>query len=104
MVARQIVSAELHGGDLPQGKLRALQVLGVGALQRRVINPDGVDRKKLRRRQGRPESGPAGHAEGVLEENFSSVSGEDGKRVSEQVMNANWAVVSGALPIGPFLA
>ena len=32
--------------------------------------------------------------------NFYSVGGEDGKRVSERVIAANWAVAIGASPIG----
>jgi non-heme chloroperoxidase len=32
--------------------------------------------------------------------NFYSIGGEDGKRVSEYVMNANWTVAIGASPIG----
>ena len=62
-------------------------------------NPEGVDRKgfddtKAALRADRPAT---------LREflkNFYSVGGEDGKRVSEQVMDANWAVAIGASPIG----
>jgi non-heme chloroperoxidase len=32
--------------------------------------------------------------------NFYSVGGADGKRVSERVIEANWAVAIGASPIG----
>jgi non-heme chloroperoxidase len=62
-------------------------------------NPEGVDRKgfddtKTALKADRPAT---------LREflkNFYSVGGEDGKRVSEQVMDANWAVAIGASPIG----
>lgn len=62
-------------------------------------NPDGVDRKgfddtKLALKTDRPAT---------LREflkNFYSVGGEDGKRVSEDVIDANWAVAIGASPIG----
>lgn len=62
-------------------------------------NPEGVDRKgfddtKAALKADRPTT---------LREflkNFYSADGEDGKRVSEQVMDANWAVAIGASPIG----
>ena len=62
-------------------------------------NPEGVDRKwfddtKAALRADRPAT---------LRDffkNFYSVGGEDGKRVSEQVMDSNWAVAIGASPIG----
>jgi pimeloyl-ACP methyl ester carboxylesterase len=62
-------------------------------------NPEGVDGKgfedtKAALRADRPAT---------LREflkNFYSVGGEDGKRVSDQVMDANWAVAIGASPIG----
>ena len=62
-------------------------------------NPEGVDRKwfddtKAALRADRPAT---------LREflkNFYSVGGEDGKGVSEQVLDANWAVAIGASPIG----
>src|SRR5580704_4157929 len=62
-------------------------------------NPEGVDRKvfdeiKAALKADRPAA--------LMEfwKNFYSVGGEDGKRVSEQVMDANWAVGIGASPIG----
>ena len=62
-------------------------------------NPEGVDRKwfddtKAALRADRPA------ALRDFFKNFYSVGGEDGKRVSEQVMDANWAVAIGASPLG----
>jgi non-heme chloroperoxidase len=62
-------------------------------------NPEGVDPKvfddiKSGLRADRPFA--------LMEflKNFYSVGGEDGKRVSERVIEANWAVAIGASPIG----
>src|SRR3989454_10739621 len=62
-------------------------------------NPEGVDRKafddtKAALKADRPAT--------LMEflKNFYSVGGEDGKRVSERVIEANWTVAIGASPIG----
>jgi non-heme chloroperoxidase len=62
-------------------------------------NPEGVDRKVFDdTRAGIRADRPAAMMEFL--KNFYSVGGEDGKRVSEQVMQANWTVAIGASPIG----
>jgi non-heme chloroperoxidase len=62
-------------------------------------NPEGVDRKVFDDiRAGLKADRPAALREFL--KNFYSVDGEDGKRVSERAMEANWAVAIGASPIG----
>ena len=62
-------------------------------------NPEGVDR------QGFDDTKAALKADRLVAlmeflKNFYSVGGEDGKRVSERVIQANWNVAIGASPIG----
>jgi pimeloyl-ACP methyl ester carboxylesterase len=62
-------------------------------------NPEGVDRKVFNDTSaGLKADRPATLMEFL--KNFYSVGGEDGKRVSERVVAANWAVAIGASPIG----
>src|SRR5206468_4994837 len=62
-------------------------------------NPEGVDRKVFDDTSaGLKADRPATLMEFLR--NFYSVGGEDGKRVSERVIAANWAVAIGASPIG----
>jgi pimeloyl-ACP methyl ester carboxylesterase len=62
-------------------------------------NPEGVDRKIFDDiRAGLRADRPATLMEFL--KNFYSVGGEDGKRVSENVIEANWNVAIGASPIG----
>jgi non-heme chloroperoxidase len=62
-------------------------------------NPEGVDRKVFDdTRAGLKADRPVALMEFL--KNFYSVGGEDGKRVSERVIEANWAVAIGASPIG----
>jgi pimeloyl-ACP methyl ester carboxylesterase len=62
-------------------------------------NPEGVDHKVFDdTRAGLKADRPATLMEFL--KNFYSVDGEDGKRVSERVIAANWAVAIGASPIG----
>lgn len=68
-------------------------------LVRTADNPQGVDRKVF----DDTKAGLKGDRPVALMEflkNFYSVGGEDGKRVSERVMEANWIVAIGASPIG----
>jgi len=68
-------------------------------LVRTADNPQGVDRKVF----DDTKAGLKGDRPAALMEflkNFYSVGGEDGKRVSERVMEANWIVAIGASPIG----
>jgi non-heme chloroperoxidase len=62
-------------------------------------NPEGVDRKVFDDTRAALK---ADRATTLMEflKNFYSVGGEDGKRVSDRVMEANWAVAIGASPIG----
>jgi non-heme chloroperoxidase len=62
-------------------------------------NPDGVDPKVF---DGVRAGIKADRAVALMEflKNFYSVGGADGKRVSERVIDANWAVAIGASPIG----
>jgi pimeloyl-ACP methyl ester carboxylesterase len=62
-------------------------------------NPDGVDRKGFEDTKAALKADRPATLREFLK-NFYSVGGEDGKRVSEQVMDANWAVAIGASPIG----
>jgi non-heme chloroperoxidase len=62
-------------------------------------NPEGVDRKAFDdTRAALKADRPATLMEFL--KNFYSVGGEDGKRVGERVIDANWAVGIGASPIG----
>ncbi|GLS34365.1 arylesterase [Mesorhizobium albiziae] len=62
-------------------------------------NPEGVDRKGFEDTKAALKADrPAALREFL--KNFYSVGGEDEKRVSEHVMDANWAVAIGASPIG----
>ena len=88
-------------GKYGTGRIRKAALIGtIGPyLVKTADNPEGVDRKgfddtKAALRADRPAT---------LREflkNFYNVGGEDGKRVSAQVMDANWAVAIGASPIG----
>jgi non-heme chloroperoxidase len=62
-------------------------------------NPEGVDRKGFDDTKAALKADRPATLREFLK-NFYSVGGEDGKRVSEQVMDANWAVAIGASPIG----
>src|SRR6202163_4063826 len=62
-------------------------------------NPEGVDRKGVEDTKAALKADRPATLREFLK-NFYSVGGEDGKRVSEQVMDANWAVAIGASPIG----
>src|SRR5438477_8394677 len=62
-------------------------------------NPDGVDPKVFDdTRAGIKADRPVALMEFL--KNFYNVGGADGKRVSERVIEANWAVAIGASPIG----
>jgi len=62
-------------------------------------NPEGVDPKVFdATRAGIKADRPAALMEFL--KNFYSVGGADGRRVSERVIEANWAVAIGASPIG----
>jgi len=68
-------------------------------LVKTVDNPEGVDRKVFDdTRAALKADRPATLREFL--ENFYSVGGDDGRRVSAQVMDANWAVAIGASSIG----
>src|SRR3984893_7613189 len=62
-------------------------------------NPDGVDPKVFDDTRAGIKADRAVALMEVLK-NFYSVGGTDGKRVSERVIEANWAVAIGASPIG----
>ena len=62
-------------------------------------NPDGVDEGAFAEIRAGIEAGrPAAMMEFL--KNFYSVGGEDGKMVSDHVIQANWTVAIGASPIG----
>ena len=62
-------------------------------------NPEGVDPRVFEQiRAAIRADRPAAMMQ--FWDNFYSVGGEDGKRVSERVIAANWAVAVGASPIG----
>jgi non-heme chloroperoxidase len=62
-------------------------------------NPEGIDSKVF---DGTRAALKADRPVALMEffKNFYSVGGEDGKRVSERVIEANWNVAIGASPIG----
>jgi len=62
-------------------------------------NPEGLDRKGFDDTKAALKADRPATLREFLK-NFYSVGGEDGKRVSGQVMDANWAVAIGASPIG----
>jgi non-heme chloroperoxidase len=62
-------------------------------------NPEGVDPKVFEEIRAGIKADRLAAMMGFLN-NFYSVGGEDGKRVSERVMAANWTVAIGASPIG----
>jgi non-heme chloroperoxidase len=113
MSALDLNRVSLVGHSMGTGEItRYIGKYGTKRLQKAVLigtigpylvktadNPEGVDRKgfddtKTALKADRPAT---------LREflkNLYSVGGEDGKRVSERVMDANWAVAIGASPIG----
>ena len=85
------------------GTRRLRKVVLIGTLGpyllRTADNPEGVDRKVFDdTRAGLKADRPAALMEFL--KNFYSVGGEDGKRVSESVIQSNWNVAIGASPIG----
>ena len=103
LVGHSMGTAEITRYIGKYGTKRLVKAVLIGTvgpyLVKTADNPEGVDRKwfddtKAALRADRPAT---------LREflkNFYSVGGEDGKRVSEQVIDANWAVAVGASPIG----
>jgi non-heme chloroperoxidase len=85
------------------GTKRLLKAVLIGTLGPYLVkapdNPEGVDPEVFEGvRAGIRADRPATLMEFL--KNFYSVGGADGKRVSERVIEANWAVAIGASPIG----
>ena len=85
------------------GTKRLRKALLIGTLGPYLVkasdNPEGVDPKVFEGiKAGLRADRPATLMEFL--KNFYSVGGADGKRVSERVIEANWAVAIGASPIG----
>ena len=85
------------------GTKRLRKVVLIGTLGPYLLktadNPEGVDREVFDGiRAGLRADRPATLMEFL--KNFYSVGGEDEKRVSQRVIEANWAVAIGASPIG----
>jgi non-heme chloroperoxidase len=85
------------------GTKRLRKVVLIGTLGPYLVkapdNPEGVEPTVFDGiRAGLKADRPATLMEFL--KNFYSVGGEDGKRVSERVIEANWAVAIGASPIG----
>ena len=103
LVGHSMGTAEITRYIGKYGTKRLVKAVLIGTigpyLLKTADNPEGVDRRwfddtKAALRADRPAT---------LRDffkNFYSVGGEDGKRVSEQVMDANFAVAVGASPIG----
>src|ERR1700732_4843199 len=88
-------------GKYGTGRIRKAVLIGtIGPyLVKTADNPEGVDGKVFDdTRAALKADRPATLMEFL--KNFYSVGGEDGKRVSERVMDANWAVAIGASPFG----
>ena len=111
--ALDINGAALVGHSMGTGEItRYIGKYGTKRLQKAVLigtlgpylvktadNPEGVDRKVF----DDIRAGLKADRPGVLMEflkNFYSVGGDDGKRVSARVIDANWTVGIGASPIG----
>jgi non-heme chloroperoxidase len=88
-------------GEYGAKRLRKAVLIGTLGpyLVKAADNPEGVDRKVFDDTRAAIK---ADRAVALMEflKNFYSVGGEDGKRVSERVIDANWAVAIGASPIG----
>src|SRR5438128_9959040 len=85
------------------GSKRVRKAVLIGTLGPYLVkapdNPEGVDAKVFDdTRAGLKADRPVALMEFL--KNFYGVGGEDGKRVSERVIAANWAVAIGASPIG----
>jgi len=85
------------------GSTRLRKAVLIGTLGPYLVktadNPEGVDHEVFDGvRAGLRADRPATLSEFL--KNFYSVGGEDGKRVSERVIEANWVVGIGASPIG----
>lgn len=82
-------------------RLRKVVLIGtIGPyLVKTADNPEGVDRKVFEDTKAALKADRPATLREFLK-NFYSVGGEDGKRVSEQAMDANWTVAIGASPFG----
>src|SRR5262249_16692289 len=90
-----------YSGKYGTQRLRKAVLIGtIGPyLVKTADNPEGVDRKGFEDTKAALKADRLATLREFLK-NFYSVGGEDGRRVSEQVMDANWAVAIGASPIG----
>jgi non-heme chloroperoxidase len=103
LVGHSMGSGEItrYMGKFGTQRLRKAVLIGtIGPyLVKAPDNPDGVDRKVFDdTRAGLKADRPAALREFL--KNFYSVGGEDGERVSDRVIEANWTVAIGASPIG----
>ena len=111
--ALDLTSVSLVGHSMGTGEItRYIGKYGTKRLRKAVLigtlgpylvkapdNPEGVDPKVFDdTRAGIKADRPVALMEFL--KNFYSVGGADGKRVSERVIEANWAVAMGASPIG----
>src|SRR6202043_2966737 len=111
--ALNLTDVSLVGHSMGTGEItRYIGKYGIKRLRKAVLigtlgpylvktadNPEGVDRKVFDdTKAGLKADRPIALMEFL--KNFYSVGGEDGKRVSERVIEANWAVAIGASPIG----
>src|SRR3979490_3001239 len=103
LVGHSMGSAEVtrYIGKYGTQRLRKAVLIGtIGPyLVKAADNPEGVDRKVFDDTKAALKADKPATLMEFLK-NFYSVSGEDGKRVSERVIDANWAVAIGASPIG----
>jgi non-heme chloroperoxidase len=111
--ALSLTDVSLVGHSMGTGEItRYIGKYGTKRLQKAVLigtlgpylvktadNPEGVDRKGFDDTKAALKADRPATLREFLK-NFYSADGEDGKRVSEQVMDANWAVAIGASPIG----
>lgn len=85
------------------GTERVRQAVLIGTigpfLLKTADNPEGLDGKGFDDTRAALKADRPAALRGFLN-NFYNVGGEDGKRVSEQVILANWAVAIGASPLG----
>lgn len=103
LVGHSMGTAEITRYIGKYGTKRLVKAVLIGTvgpyLVKTADNPEGVDRKWFDdTRAALKADRPAALRD--FFKDFYSIGGEDGKRVSEQVVDANWAVAIGASPIG----
>ncbi len=103
LVGHSMGTAEITRYIGKYGTKRLVKAVLIGTvgpyLVKTADNPEGVDRKWFDDTRAALKADRPAALRNFFKD-FYSIGGEDGKRVSEQVVDANWAVAIGASPIG----